>query len=72
MALLSAQRTQTSQKLSLEEMCISPGKYTFYISSLLKQITAKGGQNRHLFPVLFRSFNLDKILPLLGKAQSNC
>ena len=40
MALLSAQRTQTLQKLSLEEMCISPGKYTFYISSLLKQTSA--------------------------------
>ena len=57
-ALLSAQR----KKLSLEEMCISPGKYTFYISSLLKQTSAKGGQNRHLCPVLFRSFNLDKRL----------
>ena len=43
MALVSAQRTQTLQKLSLEEMCISPGKYTFYISSLLKQTSAKGG-----------------------------
>ena len=62
MALLSAQRTQTLQKLSLEEMCISPGKYAFYVSSLLKQTSAKGGQNRHLFPVLFRSFNLDKSL----------
>ena len=62
MALLSAQRTQTLQKLSLEEMCISPGKYTIYISSLLKQTSAKGGQNRHLFPVQFRSFTLDKRL----------
>ena len=41
-------------------MCISPGKYTFYISSLLKQTSAKGGQNRHLFPALFRSLTLDK------------
>lgn len=60
MAVLSAQRTQTLQRLSQEEMCISPGKYVFYISSLLKQTSAKGGQNRHLFPLLFRSFNLDK------------
>ena len=62
MALLSAQRTQTLHKLSLEEMCISPGKYTIYISSLLKQTSAKGGQNRYLFPVQFRSCTLDKRL----------
>ena len=62
MALLSAQRTQTLQKLSLEEMCISAGKHTFYISALLKQPSANGGQNKHLFPVKFRSFDLDKRL----------
>ena len=62
MAHLSAQRTQTLQKLSLEEMCISPEKYTFYISSLLKETSANGGQNRHLFPVIFRSFDSDKRL----------
>ena len=62
MALLSAQRTHTSQRLSLEEMGISPGKYTFYISSLLKQTSANRGQNRHLFNVIFRSFDLDKRL----------
>lgn len=62
MDFLSVQRTQTFLKLSLDEMYISPGKYTFYISSLLKQTSAKGGQNRHLLPVVFRSFNLDKRL----------
>ena len=62
MALLSAQRIQTLKKLSLDEMCISAGKYTFYISALLKQTSANGGQNRHLFPVKFRSFDLDKRL----------
>ena len=62
LALLSAQRIQTLQKLSLDEMCISDGKYTFYISALLKQTSANGGQNRHLFPVKFRSFDLDKSL----------
>lgn len=62
MALLSAQRTQTLQKLSQEEMCISVGKYTFYISALLKQTSANGGQSRHLFPVQLRSFDLDKRL----------
>lgn len=62
MALLSAQRTQTLQKLSLEEMCISPGKYTLYISSLLKQTSANRDLHRHLFPVLFRNFDLDKTL----------
>ena len=62
MALLSAQRTQTLQKLSLEEMSTSPGKYIFHISSLLKQTSAKGGQNRHLFPITFTSYNVDKRL----------
>ena len=62
MALLSAQRTQTLQKLSLEEMSASPGKYIFHISSLLKQTSAKGGQNRHLFPITFTSYNVDKRL----------
>ena len=62
MALLSAQRTQTLQKLSLEEMSASPGKYIFHISSLLKQTSAKGGQNRHLFPITFISYNVDKRL----------
>ena len=66
MAFVSAQRTQTLQTLSLEEMCISAGKYTFYISALLKQTSANGGQNRHLFPVQFRSLDLDKRLVLLS------
>ena len=50
MALLSAQRVHTLQSLSLEEMSTLPGKYVFRISSVLKQTTAKGGQNRHLLP----------------------
>lgn len=62
MALLSAQRTQTLQKLSLEGMTTSPGKYIFHVSSLLKQTSAKGGQNRHLFPIIFTSYNVDKRL----------
>lgn len=61
-AILSAQRTRTLQKLSLEKICISPGKYTFYASSLLKQTSATGDQKRHLFPHLFSSFNLDRRL----------
>ena len=62
MALLSAQRTQTLQKLSLEDMSATPGKYTFHMSSLLKQTRAKGGQNRHLLPINFTSYNADKRL----------
>lgn len=62
MALLSAQRIQALQKLSLEEMSTSPGKYIFHISSLLKQTSAKGGRNRHLFPITFTSYNVDKRL----------
>ena len=62
MALLSAQRTQTLQKLSLEDMSTSPGKYIFHISSLLKHTSAKGGQNRHLFPITFTTYDVDKRL----------
>ena len=62
MALLSAQRVQTLQSLSLEEMSTLPGKYVFRISSVLKRTTAKGGQNRHLLPITFHSYPLDKRL----------
>ena len=54
-------RTQTLQKLSLEEMSTPPGKYIFHISSL-KANSAKGGQNRHLFPITFTSYNVDERL----------
>lgn len=54
-ALLSAQRFQTLQSLSLGRMSSAPGKYTFYVSSILKQTTAKGGHNRHLRLVTFNS-----------------
>ena len=62
MALLSAERVQTLQSLSLEEMSTLPGKYVFRISSVLKQTTAKGGQNRHLLPITFHSYPPDKRL----------
>ena len=55
MALLSAQRIQTLQSLSLEGTSTLPGKYVFPISSVLKQTTAKGGQNRHLVPITFHT-----------------
>ena len=66
MALLSAQRTQSLQKVTLEDMSTSPGKYIFHISSLLKYTSAKGGQNRHLFPVTFTSYDVDKDFVLLN------
>ena len=62
MTLLTAQRVQTLQSLSLEEMSTLLGKYVFLISSVLKQTTAKWGQNRHLLPITFHSYSLDKRL----------
>ncbi|CAH3194649.1 unnamed protein product [Porites evermanni] len=53
MALLSAQRVQTLQSLSLEEMSTLPGKYVFRISSVLKQTTAKRGRTDIYYPLLF-------------------
>ena len=58
MALLSAQRAQTLKSLSLEEMSTLLGKYVFPISSVLKQTTAKGGQNIHLLPITFHSYSV--------------
>jgi len=55
-------RTQTLKKLPLEDMSTSPGKYIFHISSLLKHTSAKGGQNRHLFPITFTSYDVDERL----------
>jgi len=76
MALLSAQRTQTLQNLSLKGMSASPGKYIFHVSSLLKQTSAKRGQNRHLFPINFTSYNVDKkhktAADLLGSTSWTC
>ena len=43
-------------------MSTLPGKYVFPISSVSKQTTAKGGQNRHLLPITFHSYPLDKRL----------
>ena len=53
MALLSAQRVQTLQSLSLEEMSTLPGKYVFRISSVLKQTTAKRARTDIYYPLLF-------------------
>lgn len=85
MGFLSVQRTQTFQKLSLDEMYISPGKYTFYISSLLKQTSAKGATTDTYFLLYFgvstwaKDFVLlsyykliPKGLPHLEREQSNC
>ena len=62
MALLSAQRVETLKSLSLEGMTVLPGKYNFHISSVLKQTTSKGCQNRHLLPITFHSYTVDKRL----------
>ena len=60
MVLLSAQRTQTLKLLSIEDMQVKPGEYSFRITSLLKQTSASGGRHRHLQPVIFKKFDHDK------------
>ena len=60
MALVTAQRTQTLKLLSIEDMHVKPGEYSFRITSLLKQTSASGGRQRHLQPVLFRKYDHDK------------
>ena len=81
----SLQRTRTLQKLSLEEMFISPGIYAFHKSSLLKQTSAKGATTDTYFLLYFgvstwaKDFVLlsyykliPKGLPHLEREQSNC
>lgn len=77
MALLSAQRKVIFRANKYVDW------YIFHISSLLKE-TSAGGQNRHLFPITFTIYNVDKRLavelltaymkgqPLLEKVQSSC
>ena len=62
MVLVSAQRTQTLKLLSNEDMQVKLGKYSFRITSLLKQTSASGGRHRHLQPVIFKKYDHDKIL----------
>lgn len=58
MALLSVQRTQTLQSYLWNE-CVHRLES---ISSLLKQTSAKGGQNSYLFPISFTCDDVDKRL----------
>ena len=62
MALITAQRTQTLKLLSIEDMQVKPGEYSFRITSLLKQTSASGGRQRHLQPVIFKKYDHDKSL----------
>ena len=62
MVLVSAQRTQTLKLLSIEDMQVKLGKYSFRITSLLKQTSATGGRHRHLQPVIFKKYDQDKSL----------
>jgi len=62
MALVSAQRTQTLQLLSIEYMVRKPDVFTFKVMSLLKQSSASGGKQRHLAPIGFKKYTGDKRL----------
>ena len=62
MALGTAQRTQTLKLLSIQDMHVKPGKYSFHIMSLLKQTSAGGGKQRHLQPVIFKKYEHDSSL----------
>ena len=66
MALVTAQRTQTLKLLSIEDMQVKPGEYSFQITSLLKQTSASGGRHRHLQPVIFKKYDHDKSLCVLS------
>ena len=57
MALVTAQRTQ--KLLSIEDIHVKPGEYSFRITSLLKQTSASGGRQRHLQPVLLKKYMYD-------------
>ena len=43
-------------------MQVTPGDYSFRITSLLKQTSASGGRHRHLQPVIFKKYDHDKSL----------
>lgn len=62
MALVTAQRTQTLRLLSIQDMHVKPGEYSFQIMSLLKQTSASGGKRRHLQPVIFEKYEHDSSL----------
>ena len=66
MALVTAQRTQTLQLLSIEDTHVTPGKYSFRINLLLKQTGASGGRQRHLQPVIFKKYDHDKSLSVFS------
>ena len=62
MLLTSAQRTQTIKALSIEGMVKKPDCYIFKIESLLKQTSAAGGKQRHLEPIKFVKYHVQKKL----------
>ena len=59
---LVTQRTQTLKLLSIQDMHVKPGEYSFRIMSLLKQTSASGGKQRHLQPVIFKKYEHDSSL----------
>ena len=62
MALLSAQRVQTLQSLSLEEMSTLTWKVCLSHLFCFETNNCQKGQNRHLLPITFHSYPLDKRL----------
>ena len=61
-ALVTAQRTQTLELLSMQDMHVKPGEYSFHIMSLLKQTSVRGGKQKHLQPVIFKKYEHDSSL----------
>ena len=62
LALVTVQRPQTLQALSLDGMRVSEDQYTFRVLSLLKQSSRHGGTNRHLAPIVLKRYHVDNKL----------
>lgn len=62
MLLTSAQRTQTLKVLSIDNMLRKSDSYIFKIDSLLKQTSSHGGKQRHLEPIKFVRYSIQKKL----------
>jgi len=59
---ITAQRTQTLQLLSLDNMNVRQNEISFNITSCLKQTRSGGRRNRHLVPIAFKRYPLDEKL----------
>ena len=62
LALVTAQRTQTLELLSINDKQTKAGEYVFQITSILKQTSANGGRQRHLQAIVLKKYDHDKTL----------